>query len=104
MARKGVVGVTMNYRLGVFGFLATPELSKESGHDASGNWGLLGQIAGLQWVRKNIAAFGGDPDRVTIFGQSAGGGSVLLLCSSPLAKGLYQRGISESGARFPTEP
>jgi para-nitrobenzyl esterase len=104
LARKGVVVVTMNYRLGVFGFLAKPELSKESGHDASGNWGLLDQIACLQWVRKNIAGFGGDPDRVTIFGQSAGGGSVLLLGSSPLAKGLYQRAICESGARFPNDP
>jgi para-nitrobenzyl esterase len=104
LARKGVVAVTMNYRLGVFGFLATPELSKESGHNASGNWGLLDQIACLQWIRNNIAAFGGDPDRVTIFGQSAGGGSVLLLCSSPLAKGLYHRAICESGARFPSDP
>jgi para-nitrobenzyl esterase len=104
LARKGVVVVTMNYRLGVFGFLATPELSKESGHGASGNWGLLDQIACLQWVRKNIARFGGDPDRVTIFGQSAGGGSVLLLGSSPLAKGLYHRAICESGARFPNDP
>ena len=104
LARKGVVVVTMNYRLGVFGFLATPELSRESGHNASGNWGLLDQIACLQWVRKNIGEFGGDPDRVTIFGQSAGGGSVLLLGSSPLAKGLYQRAICESGARFPNDP
>ena len=104
LARKGVVVVTMNYRLGVFGFLATPELSKDSGHDASGNWGLLDQIECLRWVRKNIAGFGGDPDRVTIFGQSAGGGSVLLLCNSPLAKGLYHRAICESGARFPRDP
>ena len=104
LARKGVVVVTMNYRLGVFGFLATPELSSESGHNASGNWGLLDQIACLQWVRKNIAVFGGDPGRMTIFGQSAGGGSVLLLGSSPLAKGLYHRAICESGARFPNDP
>jgi para-nitrobenzyl esterase len=104
LARKGLVVVTVNYRLGIFGFLATPELSKESGRNASGNWGLLDQIASLQWVRKNIAAFGGDPNRVTIAGQSAGGGSTLLLSSSPLAKGLFHRAISEAGARFPNDP
>ncbi len=104
LARKGLVVVTMNYRTGVFGFLATPELSKESGHNASGNYGLLDQIACLRWVRKNIAAFGGDPNRVTIAGQSAGAGSVLMLSDSPLAKGLYQRAIAESGARFPNDP
>lgn len=99
LARKGVVVVTMNYRLGVFGFLATPELSQESGHNSSGNYGVLDQIAALQWVKKNIAAFGGDPNRVTIAGQSAGGASVLLLTDSPLAKGLYHRAIIESRAR-----
>jgi para-nitrobenzyl esterase len=104
LARKGLVVVTMNYRLGVFGFLATAELSQESGHNASGNWGLLDQIACLQWVRNNIAAFGGDPNRVTIAGQSAGGGSSLLLSSSPLAKGLFHRAISEAGARVPNAP
>ena len=104
LARKGLVVVTMNYRVGVFGFLATPELSKESGHNASGDYGLLDQIACLHWVQKNIAAFGGDPSRVTIAGQSAGAGSVLLLSNSPLAKGLYQRAIAESGARFPRDP
>lgn len=104
LARKGLVVVTMNYRTGVFGFLATPELSKESGHNASGNYGLLDQIACLQWVRKNIAAFGGDPNRVTIAGQSAGAGSVLFLSDSPLAKGLYHRAIAQSGARFPNDP
>lgn len=99
LARKGLVVVTLNYRLGVFGFLATPELSQESGHNASGNYGVLDQIAALQWVKKNITAFGGDPNRVTIAGQSAGGASVLLLTDSPLTKGLYQRAIIESRAR-----
>lgn len=99
LARKGVVVVTMNYRLGVFGFLATPELSRESGHNSSGNYGTLDQIATLQWVKKNIAAFGGDPNRVTIAGQSAGGASVMLLMSSPLTKGLFQQAIVESRAR-----
>ena len=104
LARKGLVVVTMNYRLGVLGYLATPGLSKESGHNASGNWGLLDQIACLQWVKKNIAAFGGDPNRVTIAGQSAGSGSVMLQLDSPLSKGLYHRAIAESGMRFPNDP
>lgn len=97
LARKGLVVVTMNYRVGLLGFLALPELSKESGHNASGNYGLLDQIAALRWVRKNIAAFGGDPDRVTIAGQSAGGTSVHILTASPLAKGLFERAVVESG-------
>ena len=99
LARKGVIVVTMNYRAGVMGFLATPELSRESGHGASGNYGMLDQIAVLQWVQKNIAAFGGDPGRVTIAGQSAGGQSTLVLMSSPLTRGLYHRAIMESRAR-----
>jgi para-nitrobenzyl esterase len=98
LARKGVIVVNSNYRSGVFGFLATPELSKESGHNASGNYGMLDQIAVLRWVRKNIAAFGGDPNRVTIAGQSAGGLSTLILATSPLTKGLFQRAIMESRA------
>jgi para-nitrobenzyl esterase len=98
LARKGIVVVTMNYRAGVMGWLATPELSRESGHDSSGNYGMLDQIAVLQWVKKNIAAFGGDPGRVTIAGQSAGGLSTLILLSSPLTKGLYHRAIMESRA------
>lgn len=98
MAKKGVVFVTINYRLGVFGFLALRELSGESSHHASGDYGLLDQIAALQWVRRNIAAFGGDPDNVTIAGQSAGSFSVNDLVASPLAKGLFQRAIAESGA------
>jgi para-nitrobenzyl esterase len=103
LARKGLIVVTFNYRLGALGFLATPELSKESGHDASGNYGLLDDIAVLQWVQRNIAAFGGDPNRVTIGGQSAGAGSVGFLSMSPLAKGLFHRSIAESHARHPRD-
>lgn len=100
LARKGAIIVTVNYRLGVFGFFAHPELSAESGHHASGNYALLDQIAALQWVQKNIAAFGGDPGRVTIFGESAGSWAVNTLMASPLAKGLFQRAIGESGGSF----
>jgi para-nitrobenzyl esterase len=98
LARLGVIVVTINYRLGVFGFLAHPELTRESGH--SGNYGLLDQLAALQWVQKNIAAFGGDPTRVTISGQSAGSNAVHNLVASPLAHGLFQRAIEESGSGF----
>jgi para-nitrobenzyl esterase len=99
LAKKGVILVSVSYRLGAFGFMAHPELSAENnGH--SGNYGLLDQIAGLQWVKRNIAAFGGDPNRVTIFGESAGGISVSMLAASPLAKGLFQGAISESGGSF----
>lgn len=104
LAKKGVVVVTFNYRVGVLGFLATPELSRESGHDASGNYGLLDDIAALQWVKRNIASFGGDPGSVTIGGQSAGAGSVGFLALSPLAKGLFRAGIAESHARDPRDP
>jgi len=90
--------VTINYRLGVLGFLAAPQLSRESREHVSGNYGLLDQIAALEWVRENIAAFGGDPRNVTIFGESAGAGSVSCLLFSPLAKGLFSRAIAESGA------
>ena len=100
LARKGAVIVTINYRLGVFGFFAHPALSVESGHHASGNYALLDQIAALQWVQKNIAAFGGDPTRVAIFGESAGSWAVNALMASPLAKGLFQRAIGESGGSF----
>lgn len=99
-AKKGVVLVTINYRLGVFGFLAHPELTKESDRNASGNYGLLDQIAALEWVKRNINAFGGDPDRVTIFGESAGSWSVNYLMATPLAKGLFHRAIGESGGTF----
>jgi carboxylesterase type B len=104
LARKGLVVVTFNYRLGPLGFLALPELSAESGHHGSGDYGLLDQLEALRWVRKNIAAFGGDPKQVTIAGQSAGAGSVLLLADSPLAKGLFRAAIAESGARMPNDP
>jgi para-nitrobenzyl esterase len=104
LARKGLVVVTFNYRVGALGFLATPQLSKESGHEASGNYGLLDDIALLKWVRRNIAAFGGDPERVTIAGQSAGAGSVGFLSISPLARGLFQRSVAESHARYPRDP
>jgi para-nitrobenzyl esterase len=97
LAHKGAVVVTFNYRVGVLGFLAHPDLTRESANHASGNYALLDQVAALAWVRKNIAAFGGDPTRVTIFGQSAGAASVGLLTVSPLAKGLFQRAAAESG-------
>lgn len=100
LARKGVVLVTLNYRVGPLGFLAHPALTAESPHHASGNYGLMDQIAALQWVKRNIAAFGGDPDRVTIFGESAGGISVSMLCASPEAKGLFRGAISQSGGSF----
>ena len=99
LAQKGVVLVSVAYRLGVFGFMAHPELSRESGK-GSGNYGLQDQIAGLQWVKANIAKFGGNPNRVTIFGESAGGISVSMLAASPAAKGLFQGAISESGGNF----
>ena len=92
--------MSMNYRLGIFGFFSHPELTKESAHHASGNYGLLDQAAALQWVRKNIAAFGGDPENVTIFGESAGSFSVSALMASPTSKGLIHRAIGESGAFF----
>lgn len=96
-ARDGVVLVTFNYRLGRLGFFAHPALSSERPNDPKGNYGLLDQIAALQWVKRNIAAFGGDPSRVTIMGESAGGESVLLLEASPMAQGLFQRTIVQSG-------
>ena len=96
LARKGVVLVSVAYRVGPFGFLAHPELSKESGH-GSGAYGIQDQIASLKWVKENIAKFGGNPSNVTIFGESAGGISVSMLTASPMARGLFQRAISESG-------
>jgi len=100
LAQKGVVLVSIAYRVGPIGFLAHPGLSAESPQHVSGNYGLLDMIAGLQWIRKNIAAFGGDPNKVTIFGESAGGIAVSMLCVSPLAKGLFEGAISESGGSF----
>lgn len=94
---KDVVLVSINYRLGVFGFLTHPELSAESPNHVSGNYGILDQIESLKWIKQNIAQFGGDPDNVTIFGQSAGAGSVKVLCESPLARGLFAKAIIMSG-------
>jgi para-nitrobenzyl esterase len=102
LSKKGVMVVSLGYRLGVFGFLALPELAKESGHNASGNYGLLDQVAALKWIQANIATFGGDPDNVTLFGQSAGSRSVGALMASPLAQGLFRRAIGESGSCFDT--
>lgn len=98
MAKKGIVALTVNYRLGIFGFMAHPELTKESAHHASGNYGLLDQYAALKWVQENIAAFGGDPKRVTIAGESAGSIAVFAQMASPLSKNLIAGAIGESGA------
>ena len=100
LAKKGVVVVSIAYRVGQLGFLAHPGLSAESSHHVSGNYGLLDMIAGLKWIKQNIAAFGGDPNKVTIFGESAGGIAVSMLSASPLAKGLFEGAISESGGSF----
>jgi para-nitrobenzyl esterase len=103
MARKGIVTLTVNYRLGIFGFMAHPELTKESAHHSSGNYGLLDQYAALKWVQENIAAFGGDPNRVTIAGESAGSIAVSAQMASPLSKNMIAGAIGESGAMiFPT--
>ncbi len=105
MARKGIVALTVNYRLNVFGFFAHPELTSESSRHASGNYGFLDQAAALRWVQQNAAAFGGDPGRVTIAGESAGSISVSALMASPLSKGLMAGAIGESGAMInPTLP
>jgi para-nitrobenzyl esterase len=98
-AKKGVVLVSLAYRLGPYGFMAHEELSRESGH-GSGTYGIMDLVAGLEWVKKNIAAFGGDPHNVTIFGHSAGSGAVNFLAASPLAKGLFHKVIAMSGASF----
>lgn len=97
MARRGVILVTINYRVNVFGFFAHPELERETEEHVSGNYGILDQIAALKWVRENIAGFGGDPDNITVFGQSAGCMSVQTIISSPLAKGMLRRAILQSG-------
>jgi len=104
MARQGIVAVTVNYRTNIFGFFAHPELTKESPHHASGNYGLLDQVAALEWVHRNIAAFGGDPKRVTIAGESAGSISVSALMASPLSKNLIAGAIGESGAMMSSLP
>ena len=98
LARQGVVLVMIEYRVGALGFIADSALTAESPHHSSGNYGLLDQIAALSWVKRNIAAFGGDPTRVTVFGQSSGAMDITCLLTSPLARGLFQRAISESGA------
>jgi len=97
LAQRGVVVVTFNYRLGMLGFLAHPELTAESKHHSSGNYGLMDQIAALRWVKDNIARFGGDPAQVTVFGQSAGAHDIGMLLTSPMAKGLFVRAVAESG-------
>jgi len=104
MAAKGIVAVSVNYRLNIFGFFTHPELTKESPHHASGNYGLLDQVAALEWVQRNIAAFGGDPKRVTIAGESAGSISVSALMASPLSRNLIAGAIGESGALIATMP
>jgi para-nitrobenzyl esterase len=104
MARQGIVAVTVNYRLGAFGFLAHPELTKESPHHASGNYGLLDQAAAIKWVKDNIAAFGGDPQHITIAGESAGSFSVSAQMASPLAKNLIAGAIGESGSLLGLQP
>ncbi|RLD73037.1 MAG: carboxylesterase family protein [Bacteroidetes bacterium] len=104
MASKGVVFVSINYRVGLFGFLAHPELTAESENESSGNYGILDMIAALKWVNRNIAQFGGDPGNVTIAGQSAGAFGVNYLTVSPLAKGIFHRAIAESGATFVSSP
>jgi para-nitrobenzyl esterase len=100
LAHKGVIVVTLNYRLGIFGFFVHPALTAESPHHASGNYGLLDQAAGLAWVKKNIVAFGGDPDNITLFGESAGSFSVSTLMASPVTRGSVAKAIGESGAAF----
>jgi para-nitrobenzyl esterase len=104
MAKKGVVFISINYRVGVFGFLAHPELSRECEYGTSGNYALLDMIEALRWVQKNVASFGGDPQNVTIAGQSAGAFGVNFLTASPLAKGLFHRAIAESGGSFYAGP
>ncbi|PTT00281.1 esterase [Pedobacter sp. HMWF019] len=98
LARKGIIVININYRLGIFGFFAHPELSRESAHHSSGNYGLMDQMAALKWIQENIASFGGDPKRVTVCGQSAGAGCVHDLIASPLTKGLMSGGIAQSGS------
>lgn len=100
LTQKGVIYVSIAYRLGVLGFMAHPELSAESPDGVSGNYGLLDMIAALKWVKNNIAAFGGDPEKVTIFGESAGAIAISMLCASPLAEGLFCGAISQSGGSF----
>ena len=99
--REGIIGVTINYRLGPMGFLCLPQLQEEAGH--TGNYGLYDQITALQWVKRNIAAFGGDPENITIMGQSAGAMSVQMLCATPLTEGLFQKAVMSSGCGLSTK-
>lgn len=99
-AQKGVVLVTINYRLGIFGLFAHPDLTEETDYEASGNYGLLDQVAALEWIQENISAFGGDPENVTVFGQSSGAGNINKLLASPLSKGLFHRAILQSGSAY----
>ncbi|MGA1983329.1 MAG: carboxylesterase family protein [Acidobacteriaceae bacterium] len=101
LAHRGVIVVSMNYRLGIFGFFSHPELDAGSTNHASGNYGLMDQATAIAWVRRNISAFGGDPANITIFGQSAGSASVSALMASPISKGLFAKAIGQSGAEFP---
>jgi para-nitrobenzyl esterase len=100
LAHRNVVVVSMNYRLGIFGFFTHPELTAESPHHASGNYGLMDETAAIEWVKRNIKAFGGDPNNITIFGESAGSFAVSAQMASPLSKGLFQKAIGESGGAF----
>ena len=104
LAAHGVILVTINYRLGVLGFFSHPELTAESPHHSTGNYGLLDQLAALEWVKENIARFGGDPENVTLFGESAGAIDAAMLMASPLSAHLFQRVISESGPPFGVGP
>jgi para-nitrobenzyl esterase len=104
IARRGIIAITVNYRLGIFGFFAHPELTKESPHHASGNYGLLDQAAALHWVQQNIAAFGGDPKKITIAGESAGSFSVSAQMASPLSKNIIAGAIGESGSLLSLNP
>ena len=99
LAKQGIIVVSMNYRMGRLGFFAHPALVAEAPDDVRGNYGYMDQRAALQWVQRNIAAFGGNPTAVTIFGESAGGGSVLVHLTSPLSRGLFQRAIMQSPVR-----
>ena len=98
MARKGIISITANYREGIFGFFAHPQLSKETSYKGSGNYGFMDQVAAIQWVKDNIEAFGGDPNRITIVGESAGSMSVSALMASPLCQGLFAQAMGSSGS------
>ena len=104
LAKRGMVVVNLGYRLGIFGYFADEALAAESEHGTTGNYGLLDQIKAIEWVKQNVAAFGGDPDNITIAGESAGSASVSAICTSPLAKGLFRRAVMESSTVASIEP